>query len=1499
MQNSDPITNTSQPAPVGKPVGAIMVSGAGIAGMQAALDLANSGFKVYLVEALSAIGGKMALLDKTFPTNDCAMCIVSPKLVEVGRHENIEILTNTQLEELNGSVGHFKAKLRREARYIRLDKCTGCGECVKNCPIEVIDEHNLGMSVRRAVYKRYPQAIPGAFAIDKAGRAPCKQACPAHISVQGYVALIAEGRFSQALALIRRDNPFPSVCGRVCPAPCETACSRSQVDQPIAIRQLKRFVADYELRNGLPELDKPEASRSEKVAIVGGGPSGLSAANYLRLKGFKATVFEALPKLGGMLRYGIPEYRLPRKILDTEIQAILDLGIEVEYNKRFTKDFTIDSLKKDGFQAIYLSTGAWIPGTMRIEGEDLEGVVQGIDFLGRAELGKKVEVGRKVVVIGGGNTAIDAARTAVRLGAEQVTVLYRRSRAEMPAEDHEIEAAIEEGIQLHFLAAPKRCLGNAGKLTAIEYLKMELGEPDASGRRRPIPIEGSETQLPVDTLLEAIGQWADLDFLPEPERKKSPTSEERGWLVADPVTLETTIPSVFAGGDLASGAATAIEAIAAGKEAAISIERYLLKQDIRSGRPHQPPVAEITPQGVEEKARVKANMLDKQVRSGNFDEVEECLTEDQAVAEAKRCLACGICCECYQCVEACEAGAIDHDQLEETLEVEVGSVILAPGFEVFDAEMRPEFGYGHYKNVMTSLEFERLLSASGPTEGHVKRPSDGQAPKKVAFIQCVGSRDQSCDRDYCSSVCCMYATKEAVIAREHDNNIEPTIFYIDLRAFGKGFDDYATRAREVHGVRFERAMISRVFEDPQTDNLSLRYIDQAGKRVEEEFDLVVLSVGLQIPEATKKMAARLNVEIDRFGFAITETFQPLATNRAGVFACGVFNAPKDIPETVSEASGAAGAAAVYLSESRGSLIAEQVYPAERQLAEDEPLRIGVFVCHCGINIAAIVDVEHVAEYALTLPGVVYSDHLLYSCSQDTQESMREIIKEHNLNRVVVASCSPRTHESLFQQTLAQAGLNKYLFDMANIRDQCSWVHRSDNKRATEKSKRLMRMAVANVSRAEPLVEREFEVDSSLLIIGGGLAGMTATLHAARQGFRAHLVERESQLGGQARNLRRSFDGRSVGDYLRELEGQLEAEPNVRIYRGSEVVTHTGFIGNFETEIMTPAGVTRKIVHGAILIATGGYEARPELYGLNENDAVISQTDFEKRLYDQTGLGATCQHVVMVQCAGSRDENQPYCSRVCCNQAIKNALAFKQRYPETRVDILYRDIRSYGLSELSYLDARNAGVNFIRFDPETNPLSIETTTTKLRVELEDPSIRRKVILEPDLLVLSTGIKAHDNEELGTMLRVPRAENGFFIEAHAKLRPVDFSSEGAFLAGLAHGPKNMSESIAQASAAVARAATILSKDKLKMSGVVSEVSHPERCAVCLTCVRACPYGVPTINEDHVAEINAAMCQGCGTCVAECPGQAISLGHFKNSQILAKIDAFSETESRAKTD
>jgi heterodisulfide reductase subunit A-like polyferredoxin len=1353
--------------------------------------------------------------------------------------------------------------------------------------VEIPDAFNLKMSTRRAVFKRYAQAIPGAFAIDKQGVSPCRFACPAGVNAHAYVTLIAQRRFKEALEVQRRQNPFPAICGRVCPHACEAECTRNRLDEPLAIAHLKRFLADWELEHPEEKPPVPEIKeRQERVAVVGGGPAGLTAARELRLAGYKVTVFEAMPAPGGTLRYATPEFKLPKKLLEHEIQtAVLDLGVEVKVNARVGKAVTVEELRSQGFKAIILAVGTQETGA----GEKIEGQLDASAFLRDLNLGKSLRPKGKVLVTGHGVLALDAARSAVRLGASSVTFLV--SRDQLPVDPAELAEAEREGVKFKFLTAMVKVVQQGGRLKGGECVETRLGRPDKSGRRRPEPVVGSEFTLEADWLITETNRKPDLSAL-GPEIAKTLTPW--GFMDADPVTLQTDVPDVFAAGDAVSGPSAVVEAIESGRRAAESVDRYLDGRDLREGRaPAGWLRAEKDKKGLAKQARTTIRTLPVEERAGSFREVTQGYSEDQAVAEAARCLNCAVCCECLMCLDACKAEAIEHESAEAFEEtVEVGSVVLAPGFDAFDPRLRDEFGYGRYKNVVSSIEFERVLSASGPSEGHVQRPSDGSEPRKVAWIQCVGSRDHSCDRDYCSSVCCMYATKEAVIAKEHDPKIEPTIFYIDLRAFGKGFDDYASRAKEHHGVRYVRSMPSRIFEDPQTGNLEIRYVDESGQRQAEEFDMVVLSVGLQISEKTRELAKRLRVDLDEFGFAKSDTFKPLASNRPGVFVCGVFSGPKDIPETVSEASGAAGAAAAELSASRGTLVTAEEFPPERPIPEGEELKIGVFVCHCGINIAAIVDVEEVSEYAKTLPGVAYADHLLYTCSQDNQEKIRDIIKEQGLNRVIVASCSPRTHEPLFQQTLSQAGLNKYLFDMANIRDQCSWVHRRDNRRATDKAKRLLRMAVANVTQSEPLEEREFEVDSGLLVIGGGLAGMTTALQAARQGFSVYLVEKADRLGGNLHNLRRTEGGESVSEFIAQLQTEIEAQEEIKVFLSSQVVEHTGYIGNFETEIMTPGGASRKIKHGAIVVATGGQEARPAIYGLGEHPRVCTQTEFEQQVDERKELGTAFPHVVMIQCAGSRDEHQPYCSRVCCNQAIKNAYAFKQRFPQARVDVLYRDIRSYGLGEIQFRAARRAGVNFIRYDPETNPLNVDTGSEKPRVALSDPSIGMQLQLEPDLLVLSVGIGAAEVEELGTMLRVPRAESGFFIEAHAKLRPVDFASEGLFLAGLAHGPKSIGETISQASAAVARAATILSKERLRMSGVVSQV-NPEQCAVCLTCVRACPYGVPVVNPEHTAEINPALCQGCGICAAECPAKAIVLGHFRDQQLVAKLDALGSGE------
>lgn len=1457
-----------------------MVVGGGICGMQSALDLANSGFKVYLVEETTSIGGRMSQLDKTFPTNDCSMCMISPKLIEVDKHLNIEIITNAQVHGIEGEEGSFKVQVLKKPRFIDLSKCSSCGDCTEVCPVTLRSEFEQGLSNRKAVYKRYPQAIPSAMSISKSGTSPCKIACPAHISVQGYVALIAAGKYKEALDLIREENPFPAVCGRICTHPCETKCTRGQVDEPVSICQLKRFVADEMMPLGSDTPPTRMESKNRKVAIVGSGPGGLTAAYYLALWGYQSTVFEALPVAGGMLAVGIPSYRLPKDVLNSEIDFIKSVGVEVRTSTPIGDSLTLDDLKTQGYEAVFIAAGAHKNNPMDVDGEDLEGVVPAVGFLRDVNLGKSVSVGDRVAVIGGGNVAMDAARAALRLGATEVSIVYRRSRQEMPAADEEIEEAEEEGIALRYLAAPIRIIGEGGKVAALECVKMELTEPDESGRRKPVMVKGSEFRLDVDMVIPAIGQSPGLSFL----GTSGGIEMVRGFTIkADDMTLETTSPGVFAGGDVVLGPATVIQAIAQGKEAAISIDRYLCGRDLRAGRERDFQEVKVPLEGIEKRARAKTPKVSPEERKRNFREVVLEFDEEAARAEAERCLICGLCSECYQCVTACQAKAIDHSMREELLELEVGSLVLAPGFEPFDATLKPEYGYGRMPNVVTSMQFERILSASGPFQGHVQRPSDGEHPVKVAWIQCVGSRDEACGRDYCSSVCCMYATKEAIIAKEHDSRIEPTIFYNDIRAHGKGFERYYESAKNKFGVRYVRGIISGIKELQQSRNLLLEYSDEGGHKVQEEFEMAVLSVGLVPSASAKELAEKLGVTLDRFGFCENEELKPNTTSHPGIFMAGAFDSPMDIPESVMHASSAACLASQGIAEARGSMVTEKAYPPEIDVTGQEP-RIGVFVCRCGTNIARVVDVPSVVEYVKSLPYVVHAEENLYTCSTDTQNKIINAIKENNLNRVVVASCSPRTHEPLFQDTIREAGLNRFLFEMANIRDQCSWVHASHAPEANDKAKDLVRMAVARAATLEPLHQAPAPIKRNALVIGGGLAGMVAALGVASQGLEAVLVERERELGGNLKNMHYTLEGSDPQTLLSSLVKQVEQEPKIKVYTDSEIKELSGYVGNYTTIISTAGDGTEEIEHGVVILATGGVEYRPVEYMGGQSDRVITQLDLEGRIARGDANVKSATSVVTIQCVGSREEEHMYCSRICCSEAVKNAIKLKDQNPGTEVYILYRDIRTYGMNELKYRDARTKGVTFVRFDVDKKP-EVKQKDGKLSVKVFDSVLGTDILLEPDFVVLSSAIRPQpDAVEFSSKLKLPLTQDGFYMEAHMKLRPLDFVNEGMYVCGMAHSPKLISETIAQARGAVSRAMTILSKPHLMVGGVVSEVDE-DRCVACLTCVRSCPFGVPLINEKGVAYIEPAACQGCGICASACPRKAIRLRHYSDAQIIAE--------------
>jgi len=1137
--------------------------------------------------------------------------------------------------------------------------------------------------------------------------------------------------------------------------------------------------------------------------------------------------------------------------------------------------------------------------------------------------------------LGGGNVAVDCARTAVRLGCE-VHFACLESRPAMPAHVWEVDAAEAEGVKIYPDRTFERILDDSwGHVGGVECQQVASFSFDERGRLQVEKIPNTNHVIPCDTVIFSVGQRAGLAFIPE---DANVGLTERQTIAINPNTLATSRPGVFAAGDCISGTAFVIEAVDRGHTAAQSMIRYLRGEPLEPPPRPELPVVRLSQSEIDERRgrgeihlqrRVPMPELAVEQRRDNFHEVEGGYDDASAQAEAARCLACGVCSECMSCVFACGVNAIDHNMIGETESVPVGAVILAPGYEVYNAHLSEEYGLGRYPNVVTSLQYERMLSASGPTRGWVQRPSDGAAPKRIAFLQCVGSRDQS--HDYCSSVCCMYAAKEAIMTIEHarahahtgngHGEVTCQVFFMDTRAFSKGYEEYYRRAEQKYGIQYTRCRLSDVKEDPQTGNLVVRYFAPyagASEPVQAEFDLVVLSVGMEISPRVKQLGRSLGVELDDYGFCHTTLFDPLQTSRPGIYVAGPFREPKDIPETVIEASGAAASAARILAPARHSLARTQEYPPERDISAEET-RIGVFVCHCGSNIGGYLDVPDVAEYARMLPGVVHAENNLYTCSQDTIVHIIEQVKALQLNRVVVASCTPVTHEPLFQDAIRQAGLNPHLFEMANIRNQCSWVHSSDWEAATIKAKALVRMAVGKAARLEPLAISQVAVNNAALIVGGGAAGMNAALALADQGFPVHMVEREACLGGNLRHLRYFLPGSNGGqelsprEYLAQITRKVVEHPLITVHLDSELVETHGFMGNF-TSTLSNGVRSLQVQHGVTIIATGGVEYKGQEYCYGQDPRILTQLEFEQLLANP-GLEVDApQSVVMIQCVGPAEN---FCSRLCCTTALKNALKLKEINPQAEITILYRDIRTYGFKERLYTAARRAGVRFIQYEFSRKP-QVELAPSnrvspkrpvlqpgsEITVRVWEPVLSREITIQPDLLVLSTPIiPPEGTHQLASKLKLSVDLDSFFLEAHVKLRPVDFAADGVFMAGMAHYPKFLDESIAQALAAASRAATVLSQKTMLTNARVAQVD-PQKCVGCLTCVRICPYNVPRISSEATgvgkivgaAFIEPAVCHGCGSCVSECPAQAIQLMHYTDVQMLNKLDSLFEIEARS---
>lgn len=849
--------------------------------------------------------------------------------------------------------------------------------------------------------------------------------------------------------------------------------------------------------------------------------------------------------------------------------------------------------------------------------------------------------------------------------------------------------------------------------------------------------------------------------------------------------------------------------------------------------------------------------------------------------------------KCRLCERICSAGAIDFMQKPELMKIKVGAVILSPGIKPFDPRLKAEYHYGEFANVVTSMDYERLLCATGPYEGEILRATDKKHPHNIAWVQCVGSRRVTPgENSYCSGVCCTYTQKQVILTKDHDADAKCTIFHNDIRSFGKDFERFYQRTRNLPDVRFLRSYASIVTEDPKTGNVAIRYATPSDGVKEEEFDLVVLSVGLTPPSGMKDLAKMFGIELNPHGFCKVNPATPIESSRKGIFISGAFAGPMDIPESVLSASGASSLCGELLNYQRGELAQIRAYPEERDVTNEDP-RVGVYVCHCGANIGRVVNIPSTVEYALTLPNVVHAEDSLFICSTEAAQRLANSIKEKGLNRVVVAACTPRTHEPLFRDTLREAGINPYFFEFANIREHCSWVHSKEKEAATQKAKDLVRMSVARACCLESLQEFGLPVNKNALVVGGGVAGMTSALSMANQGHEVFLIEKENQLGGMAKRLHTTLEGMDVQAYLIDLMKKVFQHPLIHVVTNASIVETTGYVGNFQTQVRSKRGHT-EIKHGATIVAIGAQEYKPTEYLYGQDERVLTQLELEDRIEGNEKEIIQAQRLVMIQCVGCRNKERNYCSRICCTHAIKNALKLKEKNPKMDIYVLFRDMRTYKYAEDYYREASNKDVKFIRFEPEDVP-RVEAVMADgkpvLRVTATDYILGRKIELDADYLALSVAtIPASASEDVSRLFKVTLGPDGFFTEAHVKLRPVDFAAEGIYLCGMAHYPKHITETIHQAYGAAGRAMTILTRDSVIASGAVCEVNE-RACESCGACISACSYGAIDFCDTpkgKKARVNPVLCKGDGLCNAKCPTGAIQLKHYTDKEIYSQLNA-----------